>query len=112
MIFEEDLLRSPFSLRSWLRYISHKHDAGEEFLTFLFERAIKQLPGSYKLWKRYLDYRRSLVEKNRDLSSEDFRAVNICYERALCNLSRVCFHNWRNIYYFRCLEYGWTIVNF
>ena len=58
-IHEEEILRNPHSVKSWLRYIEHKQEDGEmEPLNMVFERALKQLPGSYKLWYKYLRERR------------------------------------------------------
>ena len=59
--FEEELLRNPHSLKSWLRYIESREDAGPKILNLLYERAIKELPGSFKLWHKYLTVRREQV---------------------------------------------------
>ena len=60
--FEEELLRNPHSLKSWLRYIESREDAGPKILNLLYERAIKELPGSFKLWHKYLTVRREQVK--------------------------------------------------
>ena len=50
-IHEEEILRNPHSVKSWLRYIEHKQEEGDfGALNMIYERALKQLPGSYKLW--------------------------------------------------------------
>lgn len=58
--FEEAVLRDPFVVRTWLRYIDHKCDyidrVPDAHIAVVFERAVHALPGSYKLWKRYLDW--------------------------------------------------------
>ncbi|ORZ33401.1 hypothetical protein BCR44DRAFT_1438412 [Catenaria anguillulae PL171] len=60
--FEADLLRDPYSPRTWLRYIAHKEahvtlgTVPHSHLALLYERATHHLPGSYKLWKAYLDW--------------------------------------------------------
>ena len=68
MPFEEELLRSPFSVKTWCRYLASRGAAGfggDAALAspssstpgrrrVLFERALKALPGSYKLWHAYL----------------------------------------------------------
>ncbi|KAJ2870689.1 pre-mRNA-splicing factor syf1, partial [Coemansia aciculifera] len=90
--FEEEVLREPYKLKGWLRYIDHKRasNSGGRSVTVLFERALKRLPGSYKLWKQYLEHRLSLVQtKNAVLSSEDYRRVNLCFERALLLLHKM-----------------------
>lgn len=83
-------MRNPYSLRGWLRYIDHKRTGTLQELTFIYERALRELPGSYKLWKHYLDLRR---EKLTGLSpvkySSQYTAVNNAYERALILLNKV-----------------------
>ncbi|KAG0257464.1 pre-mRNA-splicing factor syf1 [Actinomortierella ambigua] len=59
--YEEDLLRNPFSLRHWLRYIEHHIHSSPAQRFVVYERAVKELPGSYKLWKVYLDERRAYL---------------------------------------------------
>ncbi|VDK24783.1 unnamed protein product [Anisakis simplex] len=50
--FEENILRNPYSLRCWVRYIEHKKKckAPLKQINMVYERALKELPGSYKLW--------------------------------------------------------------
>ncbi|KAL0074642.1 putative Pre-mRNA-splicing factor syf1 [Phycomyces blakesleeanus] len=88
--YEEELLRNPYSLRSWLRYVDHKRNGTLAELCFIYERAIKELPGSYKLWKQYLDLRRLKLS---GMSPARFKAqyasVNSCYERALVLLNKM-----------------------
>src|SRR5581483_2768200 len=55
--FEEDILRNPYSIKHWLRYIEHKKDTSVEMTNMIYERALKELPGSYKLWFGYLKMR-------------------------------------------------------
>lgn len=72
MPFEEELLRNPFSVKTWCRYLASRgasalggDGAAAAALAaspsstpgrrrVLFERALKALPGSYKLWHAYL----------------------------------------------------------
>ena len=49
LLYEEEILRNPFSLRMWLRYIEARKDAPDKRRFLLFERAISKLPGSYKV---------------------------------------------------------------
>ena len=88
LVYEEELLRNPQSLKSWIRYIdSRKQDASVHLISFLYERALTLLPYSYKLWKRYLDLRRLHAEKMHDLVSvaavREHRQVNALYECSL-----------------------------
>ena len=81
--FEEDIVRNPYNVKSWLRFIDHKHQQvknskpnkfnlaltqaqinkipllkPERQLNMIYERSVKELPGSYKLWRAYLTERR------------------------------------------------------
>lgn len=42
---EEEILRHPFQLKCWLRYIEHKSSAPKAVINLIYERALKQLPG-------------------------------------------------------------------
>ena len=61
--FEEELLRNPHSLKSWLRYIESREDAPAKQMNILYERALRELPGSYKLWYKYLTVKREQVKE-------------------------------------------------
>jgi pre-mRNA-splicing factor SYF1 len=80
--FEEELLRNPHSLKSWLRYIEAREDAPTSKVNMLYERALKELPGSYKLWYRYLKLRR-LQARGRCVTDPLHDQVSNCFERAL-----------------------------
>lgn len=43
--YEEDILRNPHNVKSWLRYIEMKSKSPPKVLYMLYERALKQLPG-------------------------------------------------------------------
>jgi pre-mRNA-splicing factor SYF1 len=49
LLYEEELLRNPYSIKMWLRYLEAKTDAPAKRRYLLFERALKALPGSYKV---------------------------------------------------------------
>ncbi|KAI9253379.1 hypothetical protein BDA99DRAFT_519620 [Phascolomyces articulosus] len=88
--YEEELLRNPFSLRSWLRYIDHKRTGTLQEQSFIYERAIRELPGSYKLWKKYIDLRREKLRSLNPVQHQDqFEAINKLYERALALLNKM-----------------------
>jgi pre-mRNA-splicing factor SYF1 len=88
--YEEDLIRNPHAIRSWLRYIEHKKNAPNSHAFFVYERAIKALPGSYKLWKAYLDLRcRSIESTNAVQHATQLDGVVGCFERALVLLHKV-----------------------
>ena len=44
---EEEILRHPFQLKCWLRYLEHKSSAPKAVINLIYERALKQLPGRY-----------------------------------------------------------------
>ena len=48
--FEEDILRNPYSVKAWWRYLEHKRTAPRAVRNMVYERALKEIPGSYKIW--------------------------------------------------------------
>ncbi|CAG8631126.1 11010_t:CDS:10, partial [Paraglomus occultum] len=88
--FEEEILRNPFTLKSWLRYIDHKLEKPLAQQIWIYERALKELPGSYKIWKRYLDLRMKHVDGLNPVRYEkEYQKVNNCFERALVLLHKM-----------------------
>lgn len=49
LLYEDELLRNPFSLKMWWRYIQARSDGAAKKRYLLYERALKSLPGSYKV---------------------------------------------------------------
>jgi pre-mRNA-splicing factor SYF1 len=49
LLYEEELLRNPYSLKMWLRYLEARSEAPAKRRYLLYERALKVLPGSYKV---------------------------------------------------------------
>ena len=51
MPYEEEILRHPFQVKCWMRYVDHKKAAGTKggaaAVNMIYERALKQLPGRY-----------------------------------------------------------------
>uniref|UniRef100_A0A8D0G7T7 Pre-mRNA-splicing factor SYF1 n=1 Tax=Sphenodon punctatus TaxID=8508 RepID=A0A8D0G7T7_SPHPU len=80
--YEEEILRNPFSVKCWIRYIEFKQNAPKHVLNLIYERALKELPGSYKLWYNYLKQRRKQV-KSRCVTDAGYEEVNNCHERSL-----------------------------
>lgn len=80
--YEEDVLRNPYQLKVWWRYIDAKSHESPEFLNLLYERALKEIPGSYKLWFHYLDLRAKQVD-SKSISDISWEDVNQCFERCL-----------------------------
>ena len=49
LLYEEELLRNPYSLKMWWRYLEARRDAPARKRYILYERALKALPVSYKV---------------------------------------------------------------
>ena len=49
LLYEEELLRNPYSLKMWWRYLEARKEAPTQKRHLLYERALKALPGSYKV---------------------------------------------------------------
>ncbi len=49
LLYEEELLRNPYSLKMWCRYIEARQGIVARRRYVLYERALKALPGSYKV---------------------------------------------------------------
>ncbi|GCB79592.1 hypothetical protein scyTo_0020228 [Scyliorhinus torazame] len=80
--YEEEIIRNPYSVKCWIRYIEYKQSAPKHVVNMIYERALKELPGSYKLWYNYLKQRRKQV-KGKCITDPAFEEVNNCHERAL-----------------------------
>ncbi|KAL9649719.1 hypothetical protein ABK040_009534 [Willaertia magna] len=83
--FEEKLLSNPYSLKTWLDYITYKQSYQASFPNFkniinmIYERAINFLPGSYKLWNMYLDLRIMQCENLHPITSLDPKVPYVPY---------------------------------
>jgi hypothetical protein len=53
-LYEEELLRNPYTLKLWWRYLEARKGAESRRRYLLYERAVKSLPGSYKVRRRCL----------------------------------------------------------
>lgn len=80
--YEEEILRNPYSVKHWQRYIDHLKNTKSKNLNVAYERALKELPGSYKLWYNYLRQRVSQL-KGRCITDPLYEDVNNAFERAL-----------------------------
>ncbi|XP_058802784.1 pre-mRNA-splicing factor syf1 homolog [Phymastichus coffea] len=80
--YEEEILRNPYSVKHWQRYIDHLKNTNSPNLNVVYERALKELPGSYKLWYQYLKHRVNQV-KDRCITDPLYEVVNNAFERAL-----------------------------
>jgi hypothetical protein len=53
LLYEEELLRNPYSIKMWLRYLATCKATPRRKRYVLYERALHALPGSYKVRDRY-----------------------------------------------------------
>lgn len=86
--YEEEILRNPFSLRLWWRYLVARSDAPFKKRAIIYERAVKALPGSYKLWHAYLRERLELV-RNLPVTHSQYETLNNTFERALVTMHKM-----------------------
>mmetsp|Transcript_19169 Transcript_19169/g.31375 ORF Transcript_19169/g.31375 Transcript_19169/m.31375 type:complete len:872 (-) Transcript_19169:255-2870(-) len=88
LLYEEEILRNPFSLKLWWRYLQAMKGSTPRHRNVLYERSLKQLPGSYKLWRAYLRERREQV-RGLPVNHKAYNAVNNVFERALVFLHKM-----------------------
>ncbi|GAB2231457.1 hypothetical protein Droror1_Dr00010464 [Drosera rotundifolia] len=86
--YEEELIRNPFSLRHWWRYLIHRSSSPFKSRAIIYERALRSLPGSYKLWHAYL---REHLEVTRSLpiNHNQLESLNNTFERALVTMHKM-----------------------
>ena len=91
VVYEQDILRDPGSIKPWLVYVNHKYQHGTLLeQAFVLERACAQLPRSYKLWKMYLELRvKHLRNRNPVIHALEYAKVNALFERALILLNKM-----------------------
>nr|XP_043636004.1 pre-mRNA-splicing factor SYF1-like [Erigeron canadensis] len=78
------VLRNPFNLRVWWRYLT---ELPFKERSVIYERALRALPGSYKLWHAYIRERVELV-RNLPVSDSRYQALNNTFERALVTMHK------------------------
>uniref|UniRef100_A0A2N9H6D5 Pre-mRNA-splicing factor SYF1 n=1 Tax=Fagus sylvatica TaxID=28930 RepID=A0A2N9H6D5_FAGSY len=88
LLYEEEVLRNPFSLKLWWRYLIARSDAPFKKRFIIYERALKALPGSYKLWHAYLRERLDLV-RNLPITHSHYQTLNNTFERALVTMHKM-----------------------
>lgn len=91
VIYEQDVLRNPGSIKPWIDYANFKRQYGSLLeQSFVLERACNTLPRSYKLWKMYLELRvNHLKAKNPARHRDEYMKVNALFERALVLLNKM-----------------------
>ncbi|XP_044477558.1 pre-mRNA-splicing factor SYF1-like [Mangifera indica] len=88
LLFEEELLRNPFSLKLWWRYLIARLESPFKKRFVIYERALKALPGSYKLWHAYLRERLNIVN-NLPITHPQYETLNNTFERALVTMHKM-----------------------
>ncbi|KAL7054150.1 hypothetical protein AAHC03_026510 [Spirometra sp. Aus1] len=86
--FEENLIRNPFNVKAWLRYIQFQKTSPPHVIYLTYERALKQLPGSYKLWYNYLKLRRQHARRLCP-GCLAYEETNNAHERALVTMHKM-----------------------
>lgn len=86
--YEEEILREPFKLKGWWRYLVARAAAPFPKRAVIYERALKALPGSYKLWHAYLRERLDHVRPH-PVSHQAYTALNNTFERALATMHKM-----------------------
>ncbi|XP_010244955.1 PREDICTED: pre-mRNA-splicing factor SYF1 [Nelumbo nucifera] len=88
LLYEEEILRNPFSLKLWWRYLIARSEAPFKKRAVIYERALKALPGSYKLWYAYLRERLEIV-RNLPITHSQYETLNNTFERALVTMHKM-----------------------
>lgn len=88
LLYEEELLRNPFSLKLWWRYLIARSHSPFKKRAVIYERALKALPGSYKIWHAYLRERLEVV-RNLPVTTSHFETLNNTFERALVTMHKM-----------------------
>ncbi|KAJ4966630.1 hypothetical protein NE237_018479 [Protea cynaroides] len=88
LLYEEEILRNPFSLKLWWRYLIARNEAPFKKRAVIYERAVKALPGSYKLWYAYLRERLEIV-RNLPITHYQYESLNNTFERALVTMHKM-----------------------
>ncbi|XP_021902168.1 pre-mRNA-splicing factor SYF1 isoform X2 [Carica papaya] len=88
LLYEEEILRNPFSLKLWWRYLIAKADEPFKKRFVIYERALKALPGSYKIWYAYLRERLDIV-RNLPVTHSQYETLNNTFERALVTMHKM-----------------------
>ncbi|KAI3995305.1 hypothetical protein MKX01_032107 [Papaver californicum] len=88
LLYEEEILRNPFSLKLWWRYLIARNESPFKKRSVIYERALKALPGSYKLWYAYLRERLEIV-RNLPVTHSQYESLNNTFERALVTMHKM-----------------------
>ncbi len=88
MQFEDELIRNPFSVRTWWAYAHSKTDQLPVLRFAVYERALSYLPRSFKLWHAYLLDRTEHL-KQTPIISKKYDLLVETFERALVHMNKM-----------------------
>ncbi|CAG9461233.1 unnamed protein product [Pedinophyceae sp. YPF-701] len=88
LVYEAEVLRNPYTLRSWTKYLNERKDIPVKRRYVIYERALRALPGSYKLWRAYLGERLEAV-RALPIDSPAWDALCNTFERALVTMHKM-----------------------
>ena len=88
VLFEEELTRNPYHLKTWMRYLTYKSNAEPKSRFKIFKRALGYLARSYKLWWAYLNERLQRVQQLPITHSKHMLTISI-FENALLHMHKM-----------------------
>lgn len=104
--YEQELVKEPDNLDTWLKYYSTKSEGSLIQKVFILERAVNELPKSEELWLIYVDV---LVEHASKLNYYhhrlQFNRVNFVFDRAI-SLLNTSVPLWSRYVQFLVKQYG------
>ena len=86
--YEEEILREPFKLKGWWRYLVARATVPFAKRAVIYERTLKALPGSYKLWHAYLRDRLDHARPH-PIDHPAYSSLNNTFERALATMHKM-----------------------
>lgn len=86
--YEEELIRNPYNIKTWLSYIDSKKSDKCTARYRIYERALQYLPRSYKLWHMYLLDRTHKI-RNKCVTDKRYESLVHLYERALVHMHKM-----------------------
>eukprot|EP00835_Amoeboradix_gromovi_P003781 NODE_263_length_12530_cov_0.434881.p2 type:complete len:665 gc:universal NODE_263_length_12530_cov_0.434881:4206-2212(-) len=95
LLFEQQLIRNPLDIKTWLRYIDYQNDMIPKLHLYL--RALSKCPYYYKLWYQYLQCKLKMLPPNP--LYQDLHAIKMDFE--ICFL----FLNQMPRIYYLCLDF-------
>lgn len=85
----DDVLRNPYSLKIWLRYLEYSQSQTIADRFNVYSTALSYLPRSYKLWRAYLLERVKHLGKYAKNDDSNLIEVIDLFEKALRRLNKM-----------------------